>query len=97
MSKSRGCDDGAGPSLEGAARQGRPTANAFRATNSLRGFFLDKIRNVRYIFPLTESLSCSPKDGREDGKPWQFETLVYNLPREPWRGRDFLFFSLVIH
>jgi hypothetical protein len=32
-------------------------------------FFLDKIRNVRYIFPLTESLSCSPKDGREDGKP----------------------------
>jgi hypothetical protein len=26
----------------------------------------------------------------EDEKPWLFETLAYNLPREPGRGSDFL-------
>jgi hypothetical protein len=53
--------------------------NAIRATAN----FLDKIRNVRYIFPPAESLSRSPVDGREDEKPWLFELLAHNLPREP--------------
>jgi hypothetical protein len=63
----------------------RPTATAIRATNCL-----DKIRNVRKVFPLTESYSRSSKNGRKDEKPWLFETLVHNLPREPGRGGDFL-------
>jgi hypothetical protein len=45
---------------------------------------------VRYAFGLTESISRSPKDGREDEKPRLFETFVHNLSREPGRGRDFL-------
>jgi hypothetical protein len=52
--------------------------------------YLDKIRNTRYVFPLMESLSRSPKDGWEDGKLWLFEMLVHNLSREPERGGDFL-------
>jgi hypothetical protein len=51
---------------------------------------LDKIRNARYAFPLAESLSRSPEDGWEEEKPWLFETLPHNLPREPARGSDFL-------
>jgi hypothetical protein len=51
---------------------------------------LDKIRNMRYIFTLSESLSCLPKGGREDRKLWLFEMLAHNLPREPGRRRDFL-------
>ncbi|MGC2786233.1 MAG: hypothetical protein WA397_20865 [Roseiarcus sp.] len=39
---------------------------------------------------MMESLSRSPVDGREDEKPWLFETLAYNLPHEPERGADFL-------
>ena len=34
-------------------------------------------------FLLAESPSSSPEDEREDEKPWLFETLVHNLPREP--------------
>jgi hypothetical protein len=45
---------------------------------------------MRYIFTLSESLSCLPKGGREDGKLWLFEMLAHNLPREPGRRRDFL-------
>jgi hypothetical protein len=30
---------------------------------------LDKIRNMGYTFRLPESLSCSPKGGRENEKP----------------------------
>jgi hypothetical protein len=53
---------------------------------------LDKIRNVRYVFLLAESHSRSPKDGRKDGKPWLFETLAHNPPREPGRRSDFYIF-----
>jgi hypothetical protein len=51
---------------------------------------LDKIRNTCYAFRLSESLPRSPVSGREDEKPWLFETLAYNPPREPGRGSDFL-------
>jgi hypothetical protein len=44
---------------------------------------------MRYIFILSESLSRSPKGGREDEKLWLFETLADNPPREPGRGSDF--------
>jgi hypothetical protein len=55
--------------------------------------FLDKIRNVRYVFPLTESTFQSPAGGREGEKPWLFEMFAYNPSREPGRRRNFLFFS----
>jgi hypothetical protein len=42
----------------------------------------------RYQLPLTASLSLACWG--EDEKPWLFETLAYNLPREPGRGSDFL-------
>jgi hypothetical protein len=38
---------------------------------------------------MTECSSLSPVAGREHEKPWLFETLAYNLPREPGRGSDF--------
>jgi hypothetical protein len=41
------------------------------------------------VFPLTVSLSRSPKDGREHERLWLFEMLVYNLPRDPGRGSGF--------
>jgi hypothetical protein len=44
------------------------------------------------MFRLSESISCSPLGGREDEKPWLFETLIHNLPREPWRRRNFFIF-----
>jgi hypothetical protein len=50
---------------------------------------LTKIRKVCYIFLLSESASRSPLDGRENEKPWLFETLAYNPPREPGRGKRF--------
>jgi hypothetical protein len=50
---------------------------------------LDKIRNMRYAFPLSESLCRLPADGREEGKPWLFETLAHNLPRELGRRGSF--------
>jgi hypothetical protein len=31
-----------------------------------------------------------PSRSPGDGKPWLFETLAYNLPREPGGGGDFL-------
>jgi hypothetical protein len=51
---------------------------------------LDKIRNLRYAFRLSESLSRSPVGGRDDEKPRLFETLAHNLSREQRRGSDFL-------
>ena len=45
---------------------------------------------MHYVFRLSESISRSPEDGREDEKPWLFETLAHNLSREPGRGSDFL-------
>jgi hypothetical protein len=53
---------------------------------------LDKIRKLCYVFSHSESRSRSPKDGREDEKPWLFETLAHNLLREPARRSDFLIF-----
>jgi len=47
---------------------------------------------MRYAFPLTESLSRSPVDGREDEKPRLFETLAHNPPREPGRRSNFFIF-----
>jgi hypothetical protein len=41
--------------------------------------------------------SHSLKDGREDGKPWLFETLAHNLPREPKREPIFLLTSPATH
>jgi len=38
---------------------------------------------------LSESISRSPLDGRENEKTWLFEMLAYNLPREPERRSDF--------
>jgi hypothetical protein len=58
-----------------------------RAMNSAN--FIDKNRSFHYVFSLSESLSRSPVDGREDEKLWLFETLAYNLPREPGRGKRF--------
>ncbi len=40
-------------------------------------------------FALTE-YSHFPLAGGADEKPWLFEMLVHNLPREPERGGDFL-------
>jgi hypothetical protein len=48
-------------------------------------------------FPLTESLSRWPADEREDEKPWLFETLAYNPPREPEKRRNLLFFRPATH
>jgi hypothetical protein len=45
---------------------------------------------MRYVFPLSESASRSPLDGRENEKSWLFDSLAYNLSREPGRGNDFL-------
>jgi hypothetical protein len=45
---------------------------------------------MRYAFPLAESLSRSPVDGREDEKPWLFETSDHNLPREQRLRSNFL-------
>jgi hypothetical protein len=42
--------------------------------------------------PWRNLLSRSPTGGREDEKPWLFETLTHNLLREPGRRRNFLFF-----
>jgi hypothetical protein len=40
---------------------------------------------------LSESLSLlAEKDEREDEKPWLFETLAHNLPREQRRRSNFL-------
>jgi hypothetical protein len=47
---------------------------------------------MRYPFLLTESLSRSPVGGWEDDKPWLFETLAHNLPREPGRRNNFFIF-----
>jgi hypothetical protein len=58
---------------------------------------LDKNRNVSYIFLLAESRSGSPTGGREDEKPWLFETSTHNLPREPGGGAVFLIFSPATH
>jgi hypothetical protein len=52
--------------------------------------FLDKIRNLRYIFQLEESLSRSSADGRGVRL---LETLAHNLPREPGWREDFFIFS----
>jgi hypothetical protein len=38
---------------------------------------------------MTESLSRSPVDGREDEKPWLFEMSVHNLPRERGQVKQF--------
>jgi hypothetical protein len=53
---------------------------------------LDKIRNACNIFPLTESTSRSPGDGREDERAWLFETLAHNPLREPGRRELFFYF-----
>jgi hypothetical protein len=50
---------------------------------------LTKSENVRYVFPLAESLSRSPVDGREDEKLRLFETLAHNPLRELGRGSGF--------
>jgi hypothetical protein len=50
---------------------------------------LDKIRKLCYVFSYSESPSRSPKDRREDEKPWLFETLAHNLLREPRGGATF--------
>jgi hypothetical protein len=59
---------------------------------------VDKIRNLRYQFLLTESLSRSPKGGREDEEVWLFETLV-SQPARASRGERaiFLLTSPVTH
>jgi hypothetical protein len=61
-----------------ASRKQPTNSNRYKSSN-----FLDKIRNMLYVFPLTESLSRAPVDGREDEKPWLFEILAHNLTREP--------------
>jgi hypothetical protein len=43
---------------------------------------------VPYI-PL-DGISLSLAAGEGDEDLWLFETLAYNLPREPGHGRDFL-------
>jgi hypothetical protein len=50
---------------------------------------VDRIRNVRYPFLLTESLSRAPKGGREDEEPRLFETLVSQPVARPGREGDF--------
>ncbi|MGC2782754.1 MAG: hypothetical protein WA397_02755 [Roseiarcus sp.] len=50
---------------------------------------LDKIRNICHMLALAESHSHSLA-GERDKDPWLFETLAYNLSREPGRGSDFL-------
>jgi hypothetical protein len=89
--------------LQGAAANVWPGANATRTTNSLR-ILLDKIRNVRYILPLyiatvychcilPLSESFFPFAERQaGGKLSLFETLAHNLVREPRRGSDFFIF-----
>ena len=87
--KRRGVDsrDERGHDNKDSGRVGRaqPSANAIRAAN-----LLDKIRNSRYAFTLSEFISRSPLDGRENEKTWLFETLAHNPPGEPGRGSDFL-------
>jgi hypothetical protein len=39
---------------------------------------------------LAESIFGSPKRWAEDEKPWLFETLAHNLPRELELGANFL-------
>jgi hypothetical protein len=69
---------------QGGRREGR--------TNSQRHKSHEFFANL-----LSESLSRSPIDGREDEKPRLFETLAHNLLREPARRSDFLIFSRATH
>ena len=48
---------------------------------------------MRYAIPLAESISRSPEDWRGEEKPWLFETLAHNLPREAGGGAIFYFFT----
>jgi hypothetical protein len=73
---------------QGGSRKGL-TDSRSQKSQAFGANLLDKIRNKCNVFHLTESLSRSPADGREDEKPWLFETLAHNLPREPGRGSDF--------
>jgi hypothetical protein len=52
---------------------------------------------MRYMFPLTESLSRWPVDGREDEKLWLFETWAHNLLRERGAEEVFLLTSPATH
>jgi hypothetical protein len=45
------------------------------------------------MFSLTEISFPPAESGRENEKPWLFETLAHNPPREPGRRRDFFIFS----
>jgi len=67
---------------------GEPTNSQRHNNHELSANLIGKVRNVWYPFPLAESISRLPVDGRR--KPWLFETLAHNLPREPGRGGDFL-------
>jgi hypothetical protein len=40
-------------------------------------------------FSCRNPFSARHFDGRKNEKPWLFETLVHNLPRELERGSDF--------
>jgi hypothetical protein len=46
---------------------------------------------MRYAIPLVGINFRSPEDRRGEEKPWLFETLAHNLPREPGGGAIFLF------
>ena len=60
--------------------------------------FLDKIRNVRYVFRSPESLSRSQTREREDEKPWLFENLgLQPTARAGAQGEFFLFELVVTH
>ena len=58
------------------------------AMDSLR-IFLTETEVFANVFSLSESVSRSPVEAREDEKPRLFETVAYNLPRESVRGSDF--------
>jgi hypothetical protein len=66
-------------------RTNKTTGNATRATNCI-----DKIRNVRYMLLLTESLLARRLPGPGEESPRLFENLPdHNLTREPRGGRGF--------
>ena len=70
------------------AERGPAGSGRIRATNFFANF-IDKIRNIRYVFLLSESRSGSPVEGAKDEDLRLFETLATTPPSETGLGSDF--------
>jgi hypothetical protein len=75
-----------------AQREGVTNSQRYKSHEFPRIFLL-KSERFAICSPRRNLFSHSLKDGREDGKPWPFETLAHNLPRESKREAIFLLTS----